>query len=254
LIIKKIKNFIKEKKQLSIIINDIKKKFLKKKIILVGNSKNILKNKIGKEIDKFDIVVRFNGTPIKFYKDYIGIKTDVMACNEEVCLNWCKTGIYTSESNWFKNGKIIKLNTAKFYQGQNFKKKQHNLTFVVIETNKALTKIKTLTKNKKIIFFSNSLNHILRYKIISKYNYFKKINSYLRGGNLTIGAILISILNLAKINFCIHGFDLKKKTKSYSQYYHNYTNGKTNHNFKQENKILLNLLKNKKLIFFNKSL
>ncbi len=253
MIIKKIKNFIKEEKQLSIIINEIKKNFLKNKIILVGNSKNVLESKIGKEIDKFDIVVRFNGTPIKFYKDYIGVKTDVMACNEEVCLNWCKTGIYTNESNWFKNGKKIKLNTAKFYHGQNFTKK-NNLTFVVIETNKALKKIKILTKNKKIIFFNNSLNHILRYKIISKYNYFKKITSYLRGGNLTIGAILISILNLAKINFYIHGFDLKKTTKNYSQYYHKFLHGKTNHSFKQENKILLNLLKKKKLIFFNKHL
>jgi hypothetical protein len=250
LIISKIRNFKNEEKELSFVLNQLKKYFSNKKLILIGNSRDVLKKKIGNKIDKFDIVVRFNGTPTKFYKEYIGTKTDVMACNEEICLNWCKTGFFTHESVWIENGKYVKFKSAKLYQGRNFELHKNKYTFVVIETKRILTKIKKLKKNKKIIFFNNSLNHILRYKIISKYNYLDKIISYLRGSNMTTGAILISLLTLAKINFYIHGFDLKKTTKNYSQYFHNYRYGKTNHNFEQENKILLNLLKKKKIKFF----
>jgi len=250
MIIRKINNFIKEKKELSTVVNDIKKKFFKKKIILIGNSKNVLEKKIGNEIDKFDIVVRFNGTPTKLYKEYIGIKTDLMACNEEVCLNWCKTGFFTHENTWLENGKEIKFKSSKLYQNQNFEKHNNSCTFVVIENKETIIKIKKFTKDKEIIFFNNSLNHILRYEIISKYHYLDKIISYIKGQNLTIGLLLISLLKLAKINFYVHGFDLKKTTKNYNTYYHNYTHPKTNHNFEQENKILLNLLKKKEINFF----
>lgn len=45
------------------------------KIILVGNSDGVLKQKWGSEIDKFDIVVRFNNMVIKRYEKFVGKKT-----------------------------------------------------------------------------------------------------------------------------------------------------------------------------------
>ena len=183
------------------------------------------------------------------YKNFIGVKTDMMACNEEICLNWCKKGFFTNESVWIKNGKYIKFKTSTLYKRKKFENYNNNCTFVVIENKKTLNKIKKFKKAKKIIFFNNSLNHILRYKMISNYNYFKKISSYLRGSKLTIGAILIFLLKLAKINFYIHGFDLKKTPNNYYQYYHNYKHGKTDHGFKEENNILLDLLKKKQIKF-----
>lgn len=46
------------------------------KIILVGNSNNVLENKFGGEIDKFDIIVRFNDHKLQTaWHPYVGSKT-----------------------------------------------------------------------------------------------------------------------------------------------------------------------------------
>jgi|21_taG_2_1085346.scaffolds.fasta_scaffold77609_2 hypothetical protein len=55
------------------------------KVILVGASKTLLKNKLGKTIDSFDIVCRMNtgGKPECLtgeYKDIIGSKTNIWLC------------------------------------------------------------------------------------------------------------------------------------------------------------------------------
>lgn len=46
------------------------------KIILISNSPNVLNKQLGKEIDSFDKVVRFNKFETAGYEDYVGKKTD----------------------------------------------------------------------------------------------------------------------------------------------------------------------------------
>jgi len=48
-------------------------------IILVGNSKNVLLQKRGQEIDKFDTVVRFNNFQLEGFEEYVGNKVDIIA-------------------------------------------------------------------------------------------------------------------------------------------------------------------------------
>ncbi|KAI5084199.1 hypothetical protein GOP47_0000368 [Adiantum capillus-veneris] len=48
---------------------------------IVGNSGDLIKMKLGKEIDQYDAVVRNNGAPVENYTDYVGRKTTFRLLN-----------------------------------------------------------------------------------------------------------------------------------------------------------------------------
>lgn len=48
---------------------------------VIGNSGDLLKTKFGKEIDKFDVVVRENGAPIQNFAEYVGTKSTFRLLN-----------------------------------------------------------------------------------------------------------------------------------------------------------------------------
>lgn len=48
---------------------------------VIGNSGDLLKTKFGKEIDKFDVVVRENGAPIQNFTEYVGTKSTFRLLN-----------------------------------------------------------------------------------------------------------------------------------------------------------------------------
>ena len=57
----------------------------KPKVLVIGNGSSVREHKLGKEIDKFDIVVRFNRgyfEGIKGYEEYVGKKTDVLIVHD----------------------------------------------------------------------------------------------------------------------------------------------------------------------------
>ena len=69
------------------------------KVILVGPSKTLLKNKLGKTIDSYDVVCRMNtsGRPILLngeYKEIIGSKKDIWLCTHIGLLNMYKNNGY----------------------------------------------------------------------------------------------------------------------------------------------------------------
>jgi len=49
------------------------------KVIIVGNSPNVLKKKYGSIIDSYDIVIRINKCTTNGFEKYIGTKTDIWA-------------------------------------------------------------------------------------------------------------------------------------------------------------------------------
>ena len=51
----------------------------KPKVIIVGNSPNVLKNEYGSIIDSYDIVIRINKCVTKKYEKYVGSKIDIWA-------------------------------------------------------------------------------------------------------------------------------------------------------------------------------
>ena len=84
-------------------------KFSSKRVLVVGNAPYEKKN-MGKDIDKFDIVVRFNNYPISGYEKHIGSKTDI----------WCLSdATYTKNKPLVRERKHIKkkyIVTPDFYK------------------------------------------------------------------------------------------------------------------------------------------
>jgi hypothetical protein len=66
------------------------------KVVLVGNSKSVLEQPMGSQIDQFDIVVRFNNFEINGYQEYVGRKTDI------VCRRSCDDVKLHNASNLIK--------------------------------------------------------------------------------------------------------------------------------------------------------
>ena len=50
------------------------------KVLIIGNSPKVLENEFGKEIDKFDIVIRINNFETKGFENQVGTKTDYLFC------------------------------------------------------------------------------------------------------------------------------------------------------------------------------
>jgi glycosyl transferase, family 25 len=67
-------------------------KFSAKKVLVIGNAPYEKEN-MGEEIDKYDIVVRFNNYPNKGYQEHIGTKTDI----------WC-----LSDATYTKNKPLVR--------------------------------------------------------------------------------------------------------------------------------------------------
>ena len=69
-------------------------------IAIVGSSASLLDSNFGKEIDKFNEVVRFNRAPTKNYEDFVGEKTSYRVVNNRFDnLDLSKKGY----SNQYKN-------------------------------------------------------------------------------------------------------------------------------------------------------
>lgn len=99
------------------------------KVIIVGNSPDVLKNEYGSLIDSYDIVIRINKCVTKNYEKYVGSKIDI----------WATT-----------------YNRAAWY-GENFIPENYqNITQLWVRTQS--TKLDGLPKNLK------SLNRIQMYK------------------------------------------------------------------------------------------
>jgi hypothetical protein len=223
-------NFFRDYIRLNYFLNYLRKKIGNKNIAIVGSSRNLIGSKLGKKIDKFKLVCRFNLAPTKNFERDVGKKEDILVMN-----------------HLFFVGKRFN----KFHQ--NTKKIKRKIIIVIVD-HPDKNHIFFLKKNKdkfvhtsnKVIFFNNNLNHILRYRIVSQFNLIRKFNYYFKVKKFTGGLILISLMILLKNKFDIFGFDLFKKN-NYVNYYYKKTSTKklllgTAHDFEKENLIIKKIL------------
>ena len=73
-----------------------------KKILLVGNGTSILDKELGKKIDSFDTVVRFNSYTTKGYEKYTGTKTDIWFTCMDKHINNINDFNQVIVHSWFK--------------------------------------------------------------------------------------------------------------------------------------------------------
>lgn len=87
-----------------------------KKIIIIGSSDIVLEKKIGKKIDKFDVVVRFNRASTKNYELNVGSKTTYRFVNSHVVHNAQKSSEDLNFLPNLKNQIIVSDKVEDFYQ------------------------------------------------------------------------------------------------------------------------------------------
>ncbi len=117
-----------------------------KKVLIVGNSPNILKYEVGNKIDEFDYVIRINDFKTKGFEKYVGSKTDYWLTSFSPAIDIRQVesfkGIFTANSNWTDG--------------------VFNSRIKRIVPNSHLNKVEVLSKNsltklKKRIGYTNSL-------------------------------------------------------------------------------------------------
>jgi hypothetical protein len=245
LILNKIKKFIKYNK---ISFNE-NFKFLPRNtdnIAIIGNSSSLKNNCHGKTIDKYQYVIRFNRAPTKNYEKFVGTKTNLRVVG---------TAEFKNIPYDLKNFKTS--NNPRKDNYVNYIKNLKNTNILVITDDK----ISHLKKNKnkyshhtnKIYFFNNELNNFIKFKIISRYNIFKKIYYYYYCPALSSGILMTSLLILLKNKPTLFGFEIEKKDDIYNHYFANH-HGKIDkpyHNYKLEGNILKKLIKEKLVNYIN---
>jgi len=240
MIINKIKNFIHNYTEFKKFLNEIKTYLDSKNIAIVGSSQRILNNKSGNFIDNFDLVIRFNAAPTSKYEEFVGKNTNIIACNFLIFTDQCRE-------------ELIKENKDPLF----ILKQKNKIIIVIVEKDFEIINkniFKFVDNSNKVLLFDNKLNNILRFHVISKYNFFKKFYFYKYGSKLSIGLIILSIINILKIKSAFFGFDLNKN-KNNMQYYY-YTpkiedHENTAHDFELENKLIKKILfKNDRIDFY----
>lgn len=73
-------------------------------VIIVGNSPIVLNNELGKIIDEYDIIVRFNGYQTINYEKYVGSKTCIWVLNEEAAIDKLN-----KDKEWLSNNINVKI-------------------------------------------------------------------------------------------------------------------------------------------------
>ena len=177
-------------------------------VLIIGNSKNILNKKMGKKIDKFDNIIRFNDYKIKGFEDEVGTKTTIHFVNH---LNGNKV-------NFVKN-----LKNDKFYITYLFKTKRNKSNI------KNFKNIKDKYPLEKI--YQNAKKYIEKKKIIDKIPH------------LRLGLIAICSMLYLNKKVIIYGFDTENNTSG--EHYQNDRNfNEKVHNNDLERKILKYLIDN----------
>lgn len=195
--------------------------FLPNLITIVGSSKNILKKKNGKKIQKSKFIVRFNFAKTKGFEHHTGSKTNMMVLNNNTC------EFIKEKSKQPKNLIISPMKLDKMYSWQTKSKSNLKLHFL---------------EDKKYQYF-------LALKLIKHFYIFLCLLKILiRRKTFSIGFCFILLCIISGIKSDIYGFDLEEDMTKRKHYYKKLKIGGV-HDLVAEHTIL-NRLKNHKLINF----
>ena len=154
----------------------------KNKVIVVGSSQN---TRFHDDLNsESSYIIRFNRAPVIGYENIIGNKTDLRVVNCHV----------------FDNSNIAKNNGYK-NQEKDFVKNLRNTNILYVAP-----RIDPLQRKKENCHISNNL-YIFNYRMIE--NLKKEVN-YTLNSQMTVGAVMISLLITSGITPYITGFDLNK--------------------------------------------
>lgn len=168
-----------------------------KKVILVGSSASILDNNNLDDLnDEENFIIRFNRAPIKGYENIVGEKTDLRAVNCHV----------------FDNSEVAKKHGYDC-QDKYFVKnlRNSNILYIAPRKDPLLRKDFNCHESNNLYIFNYEKINDLKIKIGYKYS-----------NQMTIGAVVMSLLVVSEINPYIIGFDTDlNKVNNRTHYFEN---------------------------------
>ena len=205
--------------------------FLSESIAIIGNSSCILNKKLGKVIDGYDDVVRFNKAKIKSFEDYVGTRTTLRVINNPTfeCAR-SKSGYGWEESDkdsdfalTLKNINIITISphTIKKNLKMKYSKKENKYFFL---EKRFLQFIVCIYFLKNLSIFFNLLSIIFHRK------------------NFSIGFYTILLCIISGIKPNLYGFDLSENMKLRSHYWEKPGKVGKYHDLSKEHNIIKKLL------------
>ena len=188
-------------------------------ITIVGSSKNILKKKYGKKIEKAKFIVRFNFAKTKGFTKHTGSRTNLMVIN----------------------------NNAYDSLKSNNKRLQKTIKYLIISPFKS----KRFRSNSSLFFFEKKKNqYLLAFKFANNFGiFFSLLKILIRRKTLSVGFCFIILCILSGVEIDIYGFDLNENMLKRKHYYKRLKIGNI-HDLVAEHKIL-NKLKYHDLINFH---
>lgn len=194
--------------------------YLNRNVAIVGSSGSLANCKMGRTIDSFDEVIRFNRAPTNGFENDVGSKTTLRVVNNHVFdnIDITKVGFTNSPPNFVKDLRSCKI----LYVGSD---------------------IGPWNRRQKNSHPSNDL-YLFDYRSMNKV---KKVIGCTFEQNLLIGSTLVTLCIIASIQPTIFGFDLEKSPRTH--YWQNRPKEADyiNHNPSEESKVITKLIKQNKL-------
>ena len=202
---------------------------LNENIAIIGSSGSLLDVSLGKEIDSFTEVVRFNRAITCDYEEFVGSKTTLRVVNRHVALNknlhspevhkeMVKNGLWLGQpSNFIKNLRDTKI-------------MQYGASFTEEEIEENI--------HKSNDFFN------------FKYNALDTLNYIVNEKRFSVGVGFIKLCVYSGLVPHIYGFDLKNADRSH--YWEKRSGPGDCHNVSAEQKMLQSLIKNKQVIYHDR--
>ena len=194
--------------------------FLSSSTALIGSSAKLINSDLGKYIDSFENVVRFNRAVTKNFENSVGEKTTLRVVNNHV----------------FDNVDISKMGYTNSPKNCVKKIKKQNILYIGPDEGPWQRRRKN----------SHKSNNLYKYEYSSIEN-IKSILNIDQKENMQIGTIMIGLCILSGIKPHLFGFDLEDVPRTHYYQSRPESENTINHNPSNERKAIRKLVKNERI-------